>query len=67
MVPTAVTPEQILDRCGENPTWICRWVLENTENELLATTADILLARPLKIALILLGAFVLNRDRKSVV
>ena len=61
MVPTAVTPEQILDRCGENPTWICRWVLENTENELLATTADILLARPLKIALILLGAFVLNR------
>jgi moderate conductance mechanosensitive channel len=49
------------ESCGENPSWICRWVVENTENEFLASTAEFLLARPLKILVIVLLAFVVNR------
>ena len=61
MVPTQASPEQVLEYCGEQPSWICRWVLDNTDSETLATSADVLLARPLRIAFIVIGAFILNR------
>jgi small-conductance mechanosensitive channel len=61
VVPGRATPEQILDACGEDPSWICRWVLDRSDNDGLARTADLLLARPFKIALIVIGAWVLNR------
>ncbi|MGY6501270.1 MAG: mechanosensitive ion channel family protein [Acidimicrobiales bacterium] len=62
ITPTQVpTAEEVVDACGEEPSWICRWVIENYENAGVATAADVLLARPLKIALILLVAWVVNR------
>jgi moderate conductance mechanosensitive channel len=61
VIPTQVTDLETLDACGEDPSWICRWVLENSENAFLATTIDFLLARPLKILIIVALAWVLNR------
>jgi moderate conductance mechanosensitive channel len=61
VVPTQVTPEELLDACGEQPSWICRWVLEGTESTTLATTVDFLLARPLKILVIVVAAWIINR------
>jgi moderate conductance mechanosensitive channel len=61
VVPTQASPEQVLEYCGEEPSWICRWVLDNTESETLATASDVLLARPLRIAVIIIVAFVLSR------
>jgi moderate conductance mechanosensitive channel len=57
----APTPEELLDACGDDPSWICRWVLERTDGTALATTADFLLARPLKIFLIIVLAWTINR------
>lgn len=53
--------QQMLDACGEEPSWICRWIIENHENTTVATAADFLLARPLKILIILVLAWVANR------
>jgi moderate conductance mechanosensitive channel len=61
VVPTQASPEAILEYCGEEPSWICRWTLDNTDSEALATASDVLLARPFRIAVILVIAWVLNR------
>jgi small conductance mechanosensitive channel len=47
--------------CGADPGAICEWVFDATDNERLAEIADWLVHSPLRIALILLGAFVVNR------
>ena len=55
-------PQQLLDTCGQEPSWLCQQVLESTHgNEFLARSADFLVAKPFQIALIVLIAFVLNR------
>lgn len=56
-----ITDAQTLDACGEDPSGWCEWVLDWSGNENLATAADWLFARPLKIALILAIAWVANR------
>jgi len=57
-----VDPELLADTCGTDPSWVCQQVLDATDgNEFLARTADFLLAKPLQIVLILLGAWVVNR------
>ncbi|QGG94512.1 mechanosensitive ion channel family protein [Actinomarinicola tropica] len=58
--PDAIPPEAF-DACGESPSWWCRQVLDWTGNESLATAAEWLMARPLKIALIAVVAWILNR------
>ncbi|MDZ7678366.1 MAG: mechanosensitive ion channel family protein [Acidimicrobiales bacterium] len=58
---TQVVEPDVVDACGEEPSWVCRWVLENTESSSLATAADFLLARPAKILVILVVAWILNR------
>lgn len=55
-----ITPEEV-SACGEAPSWWCRQVLEWTENESLATAAEWLMARPFKIAIILVVAWIANR------
>jgi moderate conductance mechanosensitive channel len=59
--PTQITDIDLLGACGEEPSWICRWVLENSESEFLATTAEFMLARPARILLIIVLAWVVNR------
>ncbi|CAN5691254.1 mechanosensitive ion channel [soil metagenome] len=51
----------LVDACGETPGWACESVLDATDNEALAKAVDFLVARPLKIILIIAVAFVLNR------
>jgi small conductance mechanosensitive channel len=50
----------LADACGADPGAICEWVYDTTENERLAEIADWLVQRPLKIAVILLVAVVVN-------
>lgn len=49
------------DACGSSPAQLCEWVYEATDNETLATLADWFVNRPLRIVIIVLGAFVLTR------
>jgi moderate conductance mechanosensitive channel len=55
------TPEQVADACGNDPTWICRQVLESTDSESWARASDVLVAKPAHILLILVVAWVANR------
>ena len=59
MVP-AQDPEAIQRACGDDPSFICRRVLESTESEAWAEAADKLLATPAHILLILAVAFLAN-------
>ena len=55
-------PDLLAETCGQDPSWVCQQILESTDgNEFLARTADFLLAKPLQIVLILLGALIVNR------
>jgi small conductance mechanosensitive channel len=52
----------IPDTCGDDPSWVCRQILEATDgNEFLATTADFLIAKPFQILLIVVIAYIANR------
>lgn len=44
--------------CGDHPSFICREVLERTDSRGLAEAADIVFAKPLKIAIVLLIAWI---------
>lgn len=55
------TDEALLAACGEDASAICRAALRTTNSEWIATLSDLLLAKPLKIALILAVAWVANR------
>jgi small-conductance mechanosensitive channel len=59
-VVPAQDPEAIQRACGDEPTLICRQVLEWTGSETWAELADKLLATPAHILLILLVAFLAN-------
>lgn len=47
--------------CGTDPTWVCRRILEATENDFLAQAADWVVAKPLVILLVFAGAWFVNR------
>jgi moderate conductance mechanosensitive channel len=59
-VVVAQDPQAIENACGDEPTFICRRVLDWTGSETWAEAADKLLATPLKILLILVVAFLAN-------
>jgi len=59
-VVPAQDPEAIQRACGDDPSFICRRVLESTESEAWAEAADKLLATPAHILLILAVAFLAN-------
>jgi small conductance mechanosensitive channel len=52
-------PDVLQAACGTDPSFICREVLEATDSRALADAADIVFAKPLTIAIILLIAWVL--------
>ena len=58
LLAQTVVPEEA---CGADPSWICDVVYRATENETLAKTVDFVVARPVKIVLILLLAWLATR------
>ena len=57
----AVSPARMADVCGEDPGFICREVLNRTNDRGLAELADTLLATTLTILFIFLAALIVNR------
>ena len=57
----AVSAERVRQVCGDEPGWYCRNVLDWTGNDTLADAADFLIGKPIKILLIVVLAFVVNR------
>jgi small-conductance mechanosensitive channel len=55
-----VTPEQV-DACGDRASAACLFVYRQTHNDVLSRAADWLIARPLKIALLLVLAAIASR------
>lgn len=56
-----VDPARRTEACGEAPGNACRFVIEQTDNVGLAKLAGWLTGAPLKILLVVVGAFLLNR------
>lgn len=52
---------RLADACGSNPGWPCDWVFRATDNVVLARAAKNVVGAPLKIAFIVLIAFIVNR------
>lgn len=49
------------DACGDDPGAICEWVLDQTDSEFLARSADWLVSGPLTAMIVLVAAWALNR------
>ena len=58
---TSALPQTLTEACGIEPGFICEWVFDMTDSEAMAEVIGWLLERPLKIAVILIGAWILNR------
>ena len=58
---TNVLAQSLTDACGVEPGFICEWVFDTTDSEVVAEIVGWLVERPLKIVVILLGAWVVNR------
>ena len=63
----SVDPARRLEACGEQPGNVCRFVIERTDNLFLAELADGLTGPPLRILLVVTGAWVLNKLVRRVV
>ena len=50
-----------IDACGDRPGLVCEWVYDSTHKTRLAEIADWLVARPLRIALVIAVALLVNR------
>lgn len=61
MLHGQVDPDALIDACGADPSFICREVLERTDSRAWAEAADIAFAKPLKIAVVLVVAWVVVR------
>lgn len=51
----------LLDACGQDPSRICNWVFDRTSNGFLAAATEWVVERPLKVALIAIGAYIVSR------
>ena len=58
---SAVTTERMTDVCGEDPSFVCREVLNRTDDRGLAELADMLLGTTLTVIAIFLAAILVNR------
>ena len=68
MLTLAQTSTGLADACGEtNRGFVCERVYDWTGNDGLATAADWLLDRPIRIALILMVAWIINRFAKRAI
>ena len=55
------TAEKLLDACGQDPSRICNWVFDRTNNGFLAAATEWVFERPMKVVLIALGAYLVSR------
>lgn len=62
-----VDPQTLLETCGDDPSFICRELLERTESTAVAELADWLFAKPLTIAIVLVVAWVVLRLANGVI
>jgi small conductance mechanosensitive channel len=53
--------DQVVAACGEDPSFICRQVLDRTGSDQWAELADVVFAKPLKILLVVVVAWLVNR------
>jgi small conductance mechanosensitive channel len=68
--PAAATQAQVdslTDACGEDPGSACEFVFDRTSSEWLAKLSDFLVAKPLKILLILLLAWILAKITRRMI
>jgi small conductance mechanosensitive channel len=49
------------EACGDDKSWACRWIFDWTGSNTWAGVADWVIAKPLAIAVVVLGAFLVNR------
>jgi small-conductance mechanosensitive channel len=56
-----VPDTSLSDACGSDPSWICETVLDASDSETAARTADFLVAKPLTILFIIVLAWTANR------
>lgn len=61
MAPVTLFLLDLTTACGDPPGLVCRWVYQATGRETLAGFADWFVARPMKVLVILVAAFVANR------
>ena len=61
IVLAQATSEGLANACGDAPSVVCDAVYKATDNEFVARAVDWVVAKPLKVVLILVVAFVLNR------
>ena len=67
MLLAAVTRAELEDACGDDPGAACRWVFRRTESDVLAGATEWLIARPVKILLIVVLAAVAVRVLQSAI
>jgi small-conductance mechanosensitive channel len=62
-----VDPDLLQAACGTDPSFICREVLEATDSRALADAADILFAKPLTIAIVVVVAWIVAAVLRRVI
>ena len=55
------TAARLADACGVDPSRICTWVFDQTNNGFLAAATEWVVERPMKVVLIALGAYIISR------
>ena len=52
---------RLADACGVEPSRVCTWVFDRTDNGFLAAATEWVVERPMKVVLIALGAYIISR------
>jgi small conductance mechanosensitive channel len=64
---TETEPDSLADACGNEPSQICEWVFNASNNKDLASVVGWAVDRPLKIIIIFIAAFIVSRVMKRAV
>ena len=62
-----IDPDALQAACGEDPSFICREILERTDSRAWAEAADIVFSKPLSVAMIVVIAWVMVRILRRVI
>lgn len=67
MTAVAEADAELLDACGQRPSWFCEAAWKISHNRLVARSADWFVTRPLAAVVVLLVAWILNRYLRKIV